>query len=132
MRNCRHKRSSENRFEIIPFQRKSKFIKEIYIRKGAVSGTEVLQEITVSPETLSCKANFLTKHLLFLGLPRGTSGKETTCQCRRQKRRGFHSWVGKIPWRRARQPTPVILPGESHGQRSLAGYSPWGRKKSWT
>ena len=34
----------------------------------------------------------------------------------------FHSWVGKIPWRRARQPTPVFLPGESHGQRSLAGY----------
>ena len=37
-------------------------------------------------------------------------------------------WVGKIPWRRARQPTPVFLPGESHGQRSLAGYSPWSRK----
>ena len=33
-------------------------------------------------------------------------------------------WVGKIPWRRAWQPTPVFLPGESHGQRSLAGYSP--------
>ena len=33
-------------------------------------------------------------------------------------------WVGKIPWRRARQPTPVFLPGESHGQRSLMGYSP--------
>ena len=38
-------------------------------------------------------------------------------------------WVGKIPWRRAWQPTPVFLPGESHGQRSLAGYSPWGRKE---
>jgi len=37
---------------------------------------------------------------------------------------------GKIPWRRARQPTPVFLPGESHGQRSLAGYSPWGCKES--
>ena len=34
------------------------------------------------------------------------------------------------PWRRAWQPTPVFLPGESHGQRSLAGYSPWGRKES--
>ena len=34
-------------------------------------------------------------------------------------------WVGMIPWRRARQPTPVFLPGESHGRRSLAGYSPW-------
>ena len=38
-------------------------------------------------------------------------------------------WVRKIPWRRAWQPTPVFLPGESHGQRSLAGYSPWGRKE---
>ena len=39
------------------------------------------------------------------------------------------SWVGKIPWRRKWQPTPVFLPGESHGQRSLVGYSPWGRKE---
>ena len=37
---------------------------------------------------------------------------------------------GRPPWRRAWQPTPVFLPGESHGQRSLAGYSPWGRKES--
>ena len=41
----------------------------------------------------------------------------------------FHSWVGKSPWRRARQPTPVFLPGEFHGQRSLGGYSPWGCKE---
>ena len=40
------------------------------------------------------------------------------------KRRGLHTWVGKIPWRRAWQSTPVSLPGESHGQRSLAGYNP--------
>ena len=40
------------------------------------------------------------------------------------KRRRFDPWVGKIPWRRAWQPTPVFLPGASHGQRSLAGYSP--------
>ena len=40
------------------------------------------------------------------------------------KRHGFDPWVGKIPWRRAWQPTPVVLPGESHGQRSLAGYNP--------
>ena len=36
----------------------------------------------------------------------------------------------KIPWRREWQPTPVILPGEFHGQRSLVGYSPWGHKES--
>ena len=40
------------------------------------------------------------------------------------------SWVRKIPWRRAWQPTPVSMPGKSHGQRSLVGYSPWGRKES--
>ena len=41
---------------------------------------------------------------------------------------GFDPWVGKIPWRRkAGHPTPVFLPGESQGQRSLAGYSAWGR-----
>ena len=52
--------------------------------------------------------------------------KEPTCQCRRCKRCGFNSWVGKIPWRRAWQPTPVILPREFHGQRSLVDHSPWG------
>ena len=44
----------------------------------------------------------------------------------------WETWVGKIPWRRAWQPTPVLLPGESHGWRSLAGHSPWGRKASDT
>ena len=58
----------------------------------------------------------------------GTSGKEPTCRCRRRKRCKFDPWVRKIPWGRAWQPTPVILPGEVHGQRSLVGYSPWGRK----
>ena len=59
----------------------------------------------------------------------GATGKEPACQCGRHKRHGFDPWVGKIPWIRAWQPTPVFLPGESHGQRSLAGYSPWGRKQ---
>ena len=66
------------------------------------------------------------------GFPRGTSGKETTCQCRRCKTRGSDPWVGKTPWGRAWQPTPVFLPGESQGQRSLAGYSPWGHRESDT
>ena len=47
------------------------------------------------------------------------NGKESACQCRRCR---FNLWVGKIPWRRTCQPTPVSLPGESHGQRSLTGY----------
>ena len=50
--------------------------------------------------------------------------------CRNHKRLGFNPWVGKIPWRRAWQSAPVFLPGESHGQMSLAGYSSWGRKES--
>ena len=58
--------------------------------------------------------------------PAGASGKEPAWQCRRPKRRRFDSWVGKIPWRRASQPAPVFLLGESHGQRSLADYSPCG------
>ena len=45
------------------------------------------------------------------------------------KRYGFDCWVRKCPWRREWQPTPVFLPGEFHGQRSLVGYSPWGRKE---
>ena len=49
-----------------------------------------------------------------LGLPRWSSGKESTCQCRRPKRNRFNPWVGKIPWRRKWQPTPVFLPGKSH------------------
>ena len=44
----------------------------------------------------------------------------------------FDPWVGKIPWRRKWQLTPVFLPGEFHGQKGLAGYSPWGRKESDT
>ena len=46
------------------------------------------------------------------------------------KRLRFDPWVGKIPWRREWLPTPVFLPGEFHGQRSLAGHSPWGLKES--
>uniref|UniRef100_A0AC11DR17 Intraflagellar transport 80 n=1 Tax=Ovis aries TaxID=9940 RepID=A0AC11DR17_SHEEP len=58
-----------------------------------------------------------------LGFPDGTSGKEPTCQCGRCKRCRLDPWVGKIPWKRTWQPTPLFLPGESNGQRSLAGYS---------
>ena len=47
-----------------------------------------------------------------------------------KRRRKFNPWVGKIPWRRKWQPTPVFLPGKSHGQRSLVGSSPWGRRES--
>ena len=64
-----------------------------------------------------------------MSFPGGASGKEPTCQCIRHKRPGFDPWVRKILWRRKWQPAPLFLPGKSRGQRSLAGYSPWGRKK---
>ena len=59
----------------------------------------------------------------------GSNGKRTCLQCRRP---GFNPSVGKIPWRRKWQPTPVLLPGEFHGQRSPLGSSPQYRKESDT
>ena len=64
-----------------------------------------------------------------MGLPWRLSDKESVCQC---QRRGFDPWVRKLPWRRQWHPTPVLLPGESHGQRSLVGCSPRGRTESDT
>ena len=55
-----------------------------------------------------------------------TDGSSVCLQCRRP---GFNPWVRKIPWRREGQPAPIFLPGKSHGQRRLVGYSPWGHKK---
>ena len=63
----------------------------------------------------------------FLG---GPSGKELACQCRRHKRLRLDPWVREIPRRRTWQPNPVLLPGESQGQRNLEGYSPWNNKES--
>ena len=57
-------------------------------------------------------------------IPRWLSGKESACQRRRCRRRGFDPSVRKISWRRAWQPTPVFLPGEAHGQRHLSDNSP--------
>ena len=62
------------------------------------------------------------------GYPGGTSGKESAFQYRWYKRHRFNPWVRKIPWRRKWQPTPVFLPGKFHGQRILAGHSPWSCK----
>ena len=64
-----------------------------------------------------------------MGFPGGASGKEPVCQCRRHKRRGFDLRVRKIPLEEGMKPTPVFSPGDSHGQRSLAGCSPQGCKE---
>ena len=55
-----------------------------------------------------------------------SSKKKIYLQCRRSR---FDPWIWKIPWRRKWQPPPVFLPGKSHGQRILEGYSPWGPKR---
>ena len=74
---------------------------------------------------LGLQGEFLGSRLL-MGFPGGSVGKESAMQGRRRR---FNPWVGKIIWRRAWQSTPIFLPGESHGQKSLAGYSPWGCKE---
>jgi len=61
--------------------------------------------------------------LFLIWISQVTIGKEPSYQCRSCKRCGFDPWVRKIPWKRARQPTPVFLPGESHGQRNFVGKS---------
>ena len=61
-----------------------------------------------------------------MDFPGGSDSKHVCLQCQRP---GFNAWVGKIPWRRKWQPILVFLPGKSHGQRSLVGYSPWGREE---
>ena len=69
-------------------------------------------------------------YTFYKGFPSGSvvkkKKKKIHLQCRKC---GSDAWVRKIPWRRKWQPTPVILPGKSHGQRSLVGFSPRGRKR---
>ena len=96
-----------------------------------------IQSLRSLPEDLSLAA--IVKSLVCIcvvgheGFPGGASSKEPpACQGKRHRRLGFDPWVGKIPWRRAWQPTPVFLLGESHGQRSLEVYSPRGHKESDT
>ena len=64
----------------------------------------------------------LHESIFFFWLPRQLSDKETTCQCNEPQKCRLDPWVGKMPWRRKWQPSPVFLPGKSHGQQSLASY----------
>ena len=76
-------------------------------------------------------SNYVQVFFFFVGgaFPGGSEVKESACNAGDL---GSIPGLGKIPWRRKWQPTPVFLPGEFHGQRSLVGYSPWGRKESDT
>ena len=68
-------------------------------------------------------------HTYTYGIPRGSVSKESTCNTRDIKDMGSIPGSGGSPREGNGNPTPVFLPGESHGQRSLGGYSPWGRKE---
>ena len=64
-----------------------------------------------------------------MGFPGGAVVKNPLANAGDTRDAGSFPRSGRIPWRRKWQPTPVFLPGQSHGQRSLVGYSPWGRHK---
>ena len=66
-----------------------------------------------------------------MGFIGGPTGNESACNAG-DRRRGFRPWVRKIPWRRAQQPTPVFLPGDANGPRSLVDYIPLGLEESDT
>ena len=87
----------------------------LFLRVKARAGVSARQAGGLSeshPELPEC--SWCDLPLLHTGIPGGASGKEPACQCRRHRRRRFDPWVGQIPWRRAWQPTPVFLPGDSH------------------
>ena len=75
------------------------------------------------------KFPFLKMYSIRHQLPKWLSGIESAGQFRRHRRHGLNPWVRKTPWRRKWQSTPVSMPENSHEQRSLAGYCPWGHKK---
>ena len=106
-------------------QKRSRFTdieNKLVVTSGVMEGEGQSRGREVRSTTIGYKRNYN-------GLPDGAISKEPARQCRRCKRRRFDPWVGEIPWRRKWQPPPVFLPGESHGQRNLAGYSPWGCKE---
>ena len=95
----------------------------------------VKKEMAIHSSTLAGKIPWTEEpdRLQSMGLPRvGHDSATSLTQYRRCRRCGFDPWVRKILWRRAWQFTPVFLPGKFHGQRSLIGYTPWGRKESDT
>ena len=79
-----------------------------------------------SSPSLLCLPHWQVGSLPLGSFPGGSNGKTVCLQCWRPR---FNPWVGKIPWRRKRQPTPVLLPGKFHGWRNLIGYSSWGCKE---
>ena len=91
----------------------------------------LVTSVTISISLCNCPSDPLAGKWLLQpvnhigGFPRG-SVLNNCLQCRNCWRLRSDPWVGRIPWRRKWQPSTVLLPGKPHGQRSLAGYSPWG------
>ena len=105
-------------------------------QSASVSGTLIhlrcLSQVSLSPVLLKCTLSLIGILWQNHGLSRWLRGEKSACQRRSCGRCRFDPQVRKIPWRRKWQPTPVFLPGWSHRQRSLVGYSPWGHKESDT
>ena len=95
--------------------------------------TEYALKYKTGKSTSTSNIGFPFNDLLLIshvGFPTGSDSKEPTCQCRRPKRRGFDTWVGKILWRRKWQPHSTILALQIPWTEELAGYSLWGHKES--
>ena len=97
-------------------------------RPHGLQPTRILHPWEFPGKSAGVRCHCLLIYIL-LQLPRWLNSKESTCQCRSCK---LDTSVRKIPWRRKWKPTPIFLPGESHGRRSMVGSSPWGRKESGT
>ena len=93
-----------------------------------------LSAVPASESYVIVKRTLIKKKIFYFVLDytqlRGSLGSQTVKDLPAMQETQFHLWVEKIPWRREWQPTLVFLPGESHGQKSLAAYSPQGRKES--
>ena len=97
-----------------------KFCSALYVKdiQTNIQHSLIVSDIDIAHD-LRC---YNSTHVFLLkGLPRWHSGKESAWQCRRCRRHGFYPWVGKSPWRRNWQPTPVFLPGKCHEQRKESG-----------
>ena len=104
---------------LLPHKKAEK--RDLYLKGRGLTGNSSFEIWATGVRT-----NFLSDLHVNSGIPRRHSGKESACQAGDM---GLIPGLGRFPWRRKWQPVPVFLPGISHGQRSLAGYNPWGHKE---
>ena len=106
-----------------PAQTRPAFDHQLRVRSEAKRQRRSLCCIVLSSPPSPFHSYRRSQHRCSEQLPWRLSGKASPCQGRRHR---FNAWARKVPWRKKRQPTPVFLPGKSHGRRSLAGCSPRG------